>query len=101
TKKTASEFFGALRRAGIRRLLDVRLSNSTQLAGFTKRDDLPFFLRELCSAEYWHEPLLAPTQELLRGYQRKEISWSAYLEAGKLRYRSSRRACPVGPQVSS
>ena len=51
TQKSAAEFFGALKDAGVRRLLDVRLSNSSQLAGFTKRDDLPYFLRELCGAE--------------------------------------------------
>jgi len=65
TKRTAAEFFGALKRAGIKRLLDVRLNNVFQLAGFTKRDDLPFFLKEICGAKYVHQPLLAPTQEML------------------------------------
>jgi len=78
TKKTAAEFFGALRRAGIKRLVDVRLNNSSQLAGFTKRDDLAFFLREICGAEYIHEPLLAPTQELLDSYKKKKRSWQEY-----------------------
>lgn len=90
TQKTASEFFGALRRAGVRRLLDVRLSNSSQLAGFTKRDDLPFFLRELCGAEYRHELLLAPTEQLLREYQKKQIRWSEY-EAAFLHLLAERR----------
>jgi uncharacterized protein (DUF488 family) len=78
TQKTAAEFFGALRRAGIKRLVDVRLNNSSQLAGFTKRDDLPFFLQELCGAEYVHEPLLAPTQELLDAYKKKRGVWADY-----------------------
>jgi len=78
TKKTAAEFFGILRRAGIRRLIDVRLNNSTQLAAFTKRDDLCYFLRELCGAEYCHEPQLAPSKELLDAYQKKQISWEEY-----------------------
>lgn len=81
TKRTAAEFFGALKSAGIRRLLDVRLNNSSQLAGFTKREDLPFFLRELCAAEYRHERLLAPTEDLLRAYQKKVMTWQAYEQA--------------------
>jgi uncharacterized protein (DUF488 family) len=78
TKKTAADFFAALRQAEIRRLLDVRLHNASQLAGFTKRDDLPFFLKELCGADYLHEPLLTPTQDLLEGYRKKRISWEEY-----------------------
>jgi uncharacterized protein (DUF488 family) len=80
TRKTAAEFFGALRSARIQQLLDVRLNNSSQLAGFAKRNDLTFFLRELCSAGYRHEPLLAPTPDLLVGYRKKLITWSDYEE---------------------
>ena len=78
TQKRAADFFGLLRAAGIRRLLDVRLNNSSQLASFTKKDDLPFFLHELCHAEYLHEPLLAPTQELLDAYKKSKGSWQNY-----------------------
>jgi uncharacterized protein (DUF488 family) len=78
TKKNAEEFFTALRRAGIRRLIDVRLNNTSQLAGFAKRDDLQFFLRELCGSEYCHEPILAPTEEILDAYKKKQISWEEY-----------------------
>jgi len=78
TKRTAAEFFGALKRAGIKRLLDVRLNNSSQLAGFTKREDLRFFLKEICGSEYVHEPLLAPTQEMLDAYKKKKGSWQQY-----------------------
>ena len=78
TQKRAADFFGLLREAGIRRLLDVRLNNSSQLAGFTKKEDLPYFLRELCHAEYLHEPLLAPTQELLDAYKKSKGSWQDY-----------------------
>jgi hypothetical protein len=67
-----------LREAGIKRLLDVRLNNSSQLAGFAKRDDLSFFLEELCSAEYLHEPLLAPTREMLDAYRKGRESWAGY-----------------------
>jgi uncharacterized protein (DUF488 family) len=78
TKRTAADFFGALRRAGVKRLVDVRLNNSSQLAGFTKRDDLPFFLKEICSAEYIHEPLLAPTQHMLDAYRKDRGTWQEY-----------------------
>src|SRR6202049_2605082 len=78
TKKTAAEFFGLLKRHGIKRLIDVRLNNVSQLAGFAKREDLQFFLRELCGADYLHEPLLAPTQELLDAYKKEKGSWAEY-----------------------
>lgn len=78
TKKNAEQFFGILKRNGIRRLVDVRLNNVSQLAGFTKRDDLQFFLREVCGAEYVHEPLLAPTQEMLDAYKKAKGSWQEY-----------------------
>lgn len=78
TKSTAAHFFGRLREAGVKRLLDVRLNNVSQLAGFAKRDDLAFFLRELCGAEYSHEPLLAPSQEMLDAYKKHKGSWQEY-----------------------
>jgi uncharacterized protein (DUF488 family) len=78
TQKPAAQFFGALKSAGILRLVDVRLNNSSQLSGFAKNTDLPFFLRELCGASYVHEPLLAPTQEMLDAYKRNKGSWAEY-----------------------
>lgn len=80
TKRTAAEFFGTLKKAGIKRLLDVRLNNSSQLAGFTKRDDLGFFLKEICASEYAHEPLLAPTKDLLNAYKKNGGAWKDYQE---------------------
>jgi uncharacterized protein (DUF488 family) len=59
-------------------VLDVRLNNTSQLAGFAKRDDLRFFLREICGATYEHEPLLAPTQEMLNAYKKRKGAWSEY-----------------------
>jgi uncharacterized protein (DUF488 family) len=78
TQKSAAEFFGALKRAGIKRLMDVRLNNRSQLAGFTKAGDLPYLLKEICGASYVHEPLLAPTQELMDGFKKEKGSWVAY-----------------------
>ncbi len=78
TQKSAADFFGILRKAGIRRLIDVRLSNTSQLAAFAKRDDLQFFLRELCNADYHHEPTLAPTEDILDAYKKKQLAWEEY-----------------------
>ena len=78
TQRTAEEFFGALNTAGVKRLLDVRLNNTSQLAAFAKRDDLRFFLREICDADYEHEPLLAPTQEMLDVYKKRKGAWAEY-----------------------
>ncbi len=91
TQSTAARFFGRLTEAGIKRLLDVRLNNSSHLAGFAKRDDLAYFLREICGAEYVHEPLLAPTQALLDAYKKQKGSWVDY-EQGFLALLADRKA---------
>lgn len=78
TQSSAERFFGRLKGAGIRRLLDVRLNNRSQLAGFAKRDDLAYFLRELCEADYRHEPSLAPTQELIDAWKKERGAWSDF-----------------------
>lgn len=67
--------------AGIQRLLDVRLNNASQLSGFARCADLPFFLEELCGAEYLHEPRLAPTGEMLDAYRKGRMEWPVYEEA--------------------
>ena len=78
TQKSAGEFFGTLKAHGIERLLDVRLNNTSQLAGFAKQADLAYFLREICGAVYEHEPLLAPTQEMLDAYKKRKGDWGVY-----------------------
>ncbi len=78
TQSSAADFFGRLKRAGVKRLLDVRLNNKSQLAGFAKRDDLAYFLGELCDVAYEHQPLLAPTQELLDAYKKSGGAWADY-----------------------
>jgi len=79
TKKNAKVFFNFLRESKITKLIDVRLNNVSQLAGFAKKDDLKFFLDELCNgAEYIHSPELAPTKEMLSAYKKGEISWEKY-----------------------
>lgn len=78
TQTTAEHFFDRLKKAGVERLLDVRLNNSSQLAGFAKAQDLPYFLRELVGAIYEHDPRLAPTQTLLDSYKKNKGKWSEY-----------------------
>jgi uncharacterized protein (DUF488 family) len=77
-QRSAREFFTALKQNRVRKLIDVRLNNVSQLAGFTKKEDLEYFLKEICNIEYSHEPDFAPTKDLLDGYRKKEISWSVY-----------------------
>jgi uncharacterized protein (DUF488 family) len=81
TQKSASEFFGALKSHRIERLLDVRLNNTSQLAAFAKQQDLAYFLREICNADYEHQPLLAPAQEILDAYKKQKCGWEAYEQA--------------------
>ena len=79
TKKSAESFFGKLQQAGARRLVDVRLNNVSQLAGFAKRDDLKYFLKAICNIDYVHIPDLAPTQEMLDAFKKhRAADWSWY-----------------------
>lgn len=78
TRKSAETFFSKLRNSGAKRIVDVRLNNISQLAGFAKRDDLQYFLREICGMDYVHMPTLAPTQDILNRYKKKKGEWSAY-----------------------
>lgn len=80
TQKNAEKFFTILRNAHIRRILDIRLNNVSQLAGFTKRDDLRFFLREICHADYRHLPECAPNAEILDEFKKNGGSWAAYVQ---------------------
>lgn len=79
TKTTAESFFDRLSGAGVRKVIDVRLNNRSQLAGFAKRKDLPFFLRSLCGAGYEHRPELAPTQEILDQFKKRKGDWDDYV----------------------
>lgn len=78
TKKSAEGFFTKLSEGGARRVVDVRLNNVSQLAGFAKRQDLEYFLRELCGIDYVHLPELAPTKEMLDGYKKHKGGWEKY-----------------------
>ena len=78
TKKSAADFFEMLRESGAKRLVDVRLNNVSQLAGFAKRGDLEYFLHKICRMKYVHLPDLAPTKEMLNAYRNEHRDWDIY-----------------------
>jgi uncharacterized protein (DUF488 family) len=78
TQTTAESFFRRLTDAGVRRVIDVRLNNTSQLAGFAKAGDLAYFLRALGGLDYVHEPLLAPTPDMLTAFKKMKGDWGAY-----------------------
>lgn len=78
TQKSAKEFFEMLRAAGVHRVIDVRLNNASQLAGFSKRNDLEYFLRQILGIDYVHLPILAPTQDILDDFKKYHGDWSLY-----------------------
>ena len=80
TKKSAEQFFGLLRNNGVKQLVDVRISNSSQLAGFAKGKDLEFFTNEICHIPYKHIVDFAPTKELLDQWHKNEVTWPEYVE---------------------
>lgn len=99
TKTTAEDFFERLGRGGIERVLDVRLNNLSQLAGFAKRDDLKFFLRAIGKIDYIHEPILAPTQDLLDAYKKAKGSWAVYAEGFLALMRDRRIETRLSPEL--
>ena len=78
TQKPAERFFRLLKQSGAKRIVDVRLNNTGQLAGFSKRDDLVYFLRELCGMDYVHVPEFAPTDSILDAYKKHKGEWRVY-----------------------
>jgi uncharacterized protein (DUF488 family) len=78
TKKSAEQFFTRLKQPGLVRLLDVRLNNVSQLAGFAKRDDLRFFLKEINGIDYLHMEELAPTKDILDAFKKNKGDWATY-----------------------
>ena len=78
TQTTARNFFTNLKNAGVKRVVDVRLNNNSQLAGFSKKEDLAYFLKEIAGIEYVHLPELAPTQDILDAYKKNKGDWGLY-----------------------
>jgi uncharacterized protein (DUF488 family) len=80
TKTNAEGFFERLLRAGVKKVVDVRLHNTSQLSGFAKADDLAYLLRKIGGIQYVHEPLLAPTDPMLKAYKKEKGDWRTYEE---------------------
>jgi uncharacterized protein (DUF488 family) len=80
TQKNASKFFSLIKNNNVSRVIDVRLNNVSQLSGFAKRDDLKYFLTELCGADYVHIGDLAPTKSMLDAYKTSAITWDSYAD---------------------
>lgn len=79
TQKSAEQFFGLLGDAGVKTLVDIRLNNKSQLAGFAKGRDLGYFLRVIHGIDYRYEPMLAPTKEILDDYKKNGGDWDRYV----------------------
>lgn len=78
SKKNAKHFFELIKKNNIKKVIDIRLNNKSQLAGFTKKDDLKYFLKEICNTEYVHYDFLAPTKTLLNNFKKGIITWEEY-----------------------
>ena len=78
SRKSAEAFFGLLKNPEITRLVDIRLNNVSQLAGFTKKNDLRYFVKALTGRDYLHLPLLAPSKEILDAYRKRGGGWAEY-----------------------
>ena len=80
-KKSAEQFFSLLMKAGVKKVIDIRLHNMSQLAGFTKRDDLSYFLKAIADIDYLHMLSLAPTHQMLDAYRKKKGGWTEYKQS--------------------
>jgi len=78
TQSSAQHFFERLRKGGVKKLVDVRLNNTSQLSGFAKSDDLAYFLKTICGIDYIHTPLLAPTEIMLKEFKKEKGDWRVY-----------------------
>ncbi len=96
TKKNAEQFFGRIMAAGVKRVVDVRLNNTSQLAGFAKKDDLAYLLKQLGGIDYVHLPELAPTKDMLDEYKKNKGDWSVYENKflGLMRQRQIEKTVP-------
>ncbi len=80
TQKSAEQFFLLIRENKVKRIIDTRLNVTSQLSGFAKKNDLAFFLKELCQTDYVHTPDLTPTKTMLDAYKKKYITWESYAD---------------------
>ena len=79
TQKDARTFFELIKKNKINLLVDIRLNNQSQLAGFTKGKDLEYLLKEIADCRYAHDITFAPTKELLDDYKKRKATWGDYV----------------------
>ncbi len=77
SQKSLRHFVQLLQAAGVNKLIDTRLYNTSQLAGFAKKDDLQFVC-ETFGIKYEHVVDLAPTDDILKRYKKVDKDWAAY-----------------------
>ena len=99
TQKTAQKFFDDLQKAGVKRVIDTRLNNVSQLAGFSKKADLEYFLKVIGGIDYVHVLDLAPTQDILDEYKKKKVDWTIYEQKFRQLISSRRIETKVSPDV--
>jgi uncharacterized protein (DUF488 family) len=81
TKKSAQKFFELLENNNVNIIIDIRLNNTSQLSGFAKYPDIAFFLKRLSNIDYLHDFKFSPTEEILKGYKNKLLTWQDYVES--------------------
>ncbi len=79
TKKSAEKFFELLKKNGVKQLVDIRISNNSQLAGFAKGKDLAYFAQQICGIRYKHIVDFAPSKDLLDRWHKKTVTWDEYV----------------------
>ncbi|MBE5231734.1 MAG: DUF488 domain-containing protein [Microcystis aeruginosa PMC 728.11] len=99
TQKTAQKFFDDLQKAGVKRVIDTRLNNVSQLAGFSKKADLEYFLKVIGGIDYVHVLDLAPTQDILDEYKKKKVDWTIYEQKFRQLISSRSIETKVSPDV--
>jgi uncharacterized protein (DUF488 family) len=99
TQKSAQKFFDALKQAGVKRVIDTRLNNVSQLAGFAKKTDLAYFLRVIDGIDYVHLLDLAPTQDILDEYKKKKGDWDIYEQKFRQLISSRKIETKVSPDM--
>jgi len=78
TQKSAQDFFELLKNSGVETVVDIRLNNTSQLAGFAKYPDIKYFLKAICDIDYVHDTTFAPTEEIMKNYKNKKTDWTQF-----------------------
>ena len=78
SRKTAEEFFELLKSEGVKKIIDVRLNNTSQLLAFAKYPDIEYFTKEILHGEYFHDKQFAPSEKILVRYKKNQIDWDDY-----------------------